>query len=240
MHIDEEALGSSLERLRQTAFEAGVAGIMKRTVNAMQGLFGCTGSGTMFISQSGLLSYVASSDPASRQFEEAQAAVGQGPCYDAYVYATEIASSDLHADSRWPDLARERLTRVRAVAGLPIQLSGISVGTLNVYRDEPTDWDGSDISALRGYSDLVADALGAALAAQDHSELADQLRYALDYRVVIERAVGYLMGAHKLDAVTSFNILRKRARDSRRRIADVAGEILGDPTAGGPAGGTGH
>jgi AmiR/NasT family two-component response regulator len=56
--------------------------------------------------------------------------------------------------------------------------------------------------------------------------------------VVIERAVGYLMGAHKLDAVTAFDLLRKRARDSRRRIAEVAAEILGGQRAanGQPAG----
>jgi AmiR/NasT family two-component response regulator len=58
-----------------------------------------------------------------------------------------------------------------------------------------------------------------ALAAHDHGVLAEQLRYALDYRVIIERAVGYLMGAHRLDAVTAFDLLRKRARDSRRRVA---------------------
>ena len=74
----------------------------------------------------------------------------------------------------------------------------------------------------------------AALAAREHSVLADQLRYALDYRVVIERAVGYLMGAHGLDAVTAFNVLRKRARDSRRRIADVGAEILERAPASAP------
>ena len=63
--------------------------------------------------------------------------------------------------------------------------------------------------------------------------MADQLQYALDYRVVIERAVGYLMGTHRLDAVTAFDVLRKQARDSRRRVADVATEILGGTT--GPA-----
>ena len=63
--------------------------------------------------------------------------------------------------------------------------------------------------------------------------VADQLQYALDYRVVIERAVGYLMGTHHLDAVTAFDVLRRRARDSRRRVADVATEILGGST--GPA-----
>jgi AmiR/NasT family two-component response regulator len=40
------------------------------------------------------------------------------------------------------------------------------------------------------------------------------------------------MGAHGLDAVTAFNILRKRARDSRRRVADVAAEILEGAPAG--------
>ena len=48
--------------------------------------------------------------------------------------------------------------------------------------------------------------------------------------MVIERAVGYLMGAYRLDAVTAFDILRKRARDSRRRIAEIASEVLGGDT----------
>jgi len=36
----------------------------------------------------------------------------------------------------------------------------------------------------------------------------------------------YLMGAHGLEAVTAFDVLRKRARDSRRRVADVAAEVI--------------
>jgi GAF domain-containing protein len=243
VHIDEQALQSSLQRLRQATFDTDVAAVMKRAVNSIHRVFGCNGAGTMFITESGHLSYVAASDEAGRQLEEAQAAAGQGPCYDSYVYATEIASTDLRADERWPELPAHLLPHVRAVAGFPLLLSGSPVGTLNVYRDQPTEWDSSDIQALRVYSDLVAEVVAAALAAQEHSVLADQLRYALDYRVVIERAVGYLMGAHGLDAVTAFNVLRKRARDSRRRIADVATEILeraaatgpGDPPQAGPA-----
>ena len=234
MHIDEEALRSSLQRLRQAAFDADVAAVMKRAVNSIYGVFGCNGAGTMFVTEAGHLSYVAASDEAGRQLEEAQAAAGQGPCYDSYVYAREIASSDLRADDRWPGLPAHLIPEVRAVAGIPIMLSGSPVGTLNVYRDRPTDWDSSDIQALRAYSDLIAEAIGAALAAQEHSVLADQLRYALDYRVIIERAVGYLMGAHGLDAVTAFSILRKRARDSRRRVADLAAEVLGRAPGDGP------
>ena len=233
VHIDEEALQSSLQRLREAAFEADVVGVMKRTVDAVHGVFGYGGAGIMFITESGYLSYVAASDEAGRQLEEAQASAGQGPCYESYVYAREVVSIDVHADSRWPDLRTQLSFQVRAVAGTPILLGGSPVGTLNVYRDEPVEWDKSDVNALTAYSSLIAEVLATALAAQERGLVADQLQYALDYRVVIERAVGYLMGTHRLDAVTAFDVLRKRARDSRRRVADVATEMLGGTS--GPA-----
>ena len=65
---------------------------MKRTVDAVHGVFGYGGAGVMFITESGYLSYVAASDEAGRQLEEAQASAGQGPCYDSYVYAREVVS----------------------------------------------------------------------------------------------------------------------------------------------------
>jgi GAF domain-containing protein len=232
-HIDEEALRSSLQRLREAAFDADVVGVMKRTVDAVHGVFGYGGAGIMFITESGHLSYVAASDEAGRQLEEAQASAGQGPCYESYVYAREVVSSDVHADSRWPDLRTRLSAQVRAVAGTPVLLGGSPVGTLNVYRDEPVEWDKSDVNALTAYSGLIAEVLATALAAQEQSIVADQLQYALDYRVVIERAVGYMMGAQRLDAVTAFDVLRRRARDSRRPVADVASDLLGGTT--GPA-----
>jgi GAF domain-containing protein len=233
VHIDEEALRSSLQRLREAAFDADVVAVMSRTVDAVHGVFGYGGAGIMFITESGYLSYVAASDEVGRQLEEAQGSAGQGPCYESYVYAREVLSSDVHADARWPAL-RDRLSgQVRAVAGIPILLGGSPVGTLNVYRNEPFEWDRSDVNALTAYSALIAEVLATALAAQEHGIVADQLQYALGYRVVIERAVGYLMATHRLDAVTAFDVLRRRARDSRRRVADVASEILDGAT--GPA-----
>jgi len=230
VHIDEGALRSSLQRLHEAAFDADVVGVMKRTVDAVHGVFGYGGAGIMFITESGYLAYVAASDEVGRQLEEAQASTGQGPCYESYVYAREVVSSDVHSDSRWADLRTRLSAQVRAVAGVPVLLGGSPVGTLNVYRDEPVEWDASDVNALTAYGGLVAEVLAAALAAQQHSAVAGQLQYALDYRVVIERAVGYLMGTHRLDAVTAFDALRKRARDSRRRVADVAAEVLGGTT----------
>jgi len=233
VHINEEALRSSLQRLREAAFDADLAGVMKRAVDAVHRVSGCGGAGIMFMTENGRLSYVAASGEAGRQLEEAQARAGQGPCYDSYVYAREVTSRDVHHDSRWPELPAYLPSEVQAVAGVPILLSGSPVGTLNVYRDVPNDWHALDMRALHAYAALLAEVVGSALAARDHSVLADQLRYALDYRVTIERAVGYLMGTQGLDAVTAFDLLRKQARDNRRRVADVASEVLTHADASG-------
>ncbi len=227
MHIDEQALQSSVEQLRQAPYEADLTRAMTRIVTAVDRLFCYSGAGVMFITDSQRLAYVAASDEGSRALEEAQQA-GYGPCYESFIYATPVTTKDLHTDARWPDLLSRLPDSVRAVAGVPIPLGGSPVGTLNVYCDEPAEWDSSDISALRAYADLIEEILAAALAARRQSALADQLHHALEYRVVIERAIGYLMATHRLDAITAFNMLRKHSRDARRRVSDVAAEILGD------------
>ena len=69
VHIDEEALRSSLQRLRAAAYDADVVTVLTRTVNAVHEVFGYSGAGIMFITESGHLAYVAASDegaPAAR------------------------------------------------------------------------------------------------------------------------------------------------------------------------------
>ena len=66
VHIDEEALRSSLKRLRQAAFDADVVAVLKRTVNAVDDVLGYSGAGIMFITESGQLAYVAASDESGR------------------------------------------------------------------------------------------------------------------------------------------------------------------------------
>jgi GAF domain-containing protein len=227
VHINEQALQSSVQQLRQAPYEADLVRAMQRIVASVHQLFGYRGAGVMFITDSQRLAYVAASDDGARALEEAQQAAGSGPCYESYIYASPVTAKDLHTDARWPELARLP-GHVRAVAGVPVPLGGGPVGSLNVYCDQPEQWDSSDIQALRAYADLIEEILAASLAARQQSALADQLRFALEYRVVIERAIGYLMAAHHLDAVTAFNTLRKRSRDTHRRVADIAAEILGD------------
>jgi AmiR/NasT family two-component response regulator len=79
---------------------------------------------------------------------------------------------------------------------------------------------------LARYRDVVESTLAAAVAAQNAGELAAQLQYALDYRVIIERGVGYLMARDQVDSMAAFNKLRRAARDTQSKIGDVAQRLI--------------
>ncbi|MEO5878467.1 MAG: GAF and ANTAR domain-containing protein [Streptosporangiaceae bacterium] len=230
LHIDTGQLQESLARLKLSPREATLVEAIERIISSVDALFDCDGAGVMFVDDKDELHHVGSTNPTGRNLEQAQLATGEGPCIDTYVQDRIVTSANVHDDPRWPALAAHLSTGVVAVAGAPIRLDGAPVGTLNVYRSHAQEWDDSATAALLAYTELAGGILTAAIAARDQSVLADQLQYALNYRVVIERAVGFLMAQHKLDAGTAFTLLRKQARDSRRRVADVATELLNDPS----------
>jgi hypothetical protein len=108
-----------------------------------------------------------------------------------------------------------------------VELDGGVIGTLDIYSSQPRDWDPSEVAALHAYAGLVASLLSAAVTAQVKGRLADQLQAALAHRWLIEQAKGVLMGREDLDAQAAFERLRRAARSSTRRVADVAREVTG-------------
>lgn len=227
-HVDGDALARSLAELaRPNGDDLEVKAAIERVVMGAAGVFPGTGVGLMLIADDGLtLRYVASSDEVARRLELAHERAGEGPCIDAFVCDAIVRTDDLTGEPRWPGLrARLRDEPIRAVLGLPTRI-GTPVGTLNLYSRGPRAWDASEISALEAYNGLLEARLGSALIARAHGEVVDQLQFALDSRVVIERAIGLLMGRDGLDHAAAFQLLRAQARDSRRRVLAVAEDVL--------------
>ena len=56
--------------------------------------------------------------------------------------------------------------------------------------------------------------------------LADQLGQALTSRIVIEQAKGTLAARHSITVDEAFRILRSHARSHRRRLTEVAQEVV--------------
>lgn len=227
MAVDSEKLSASLRRLVGDPGDREVLIALREVNLACVDLFGVTGSGIMIADEQDITRYVSASDDTGRFLEEAESRTGQGVCTQAFVDNRVVDSRDICADPRWPELA-EVITGhgIHALLGVPVRLGGIPVGTLDVFRDSPHDWDPSERRALARYSDVVGTTLTAALRAQTAGELADQLQYALDYRVIIERAVGFLMAQQGIDPVIAFNRLRRVARTRRTKIGEIAEELL--------------
>jgi AmiR/NasT family two-component response regulator len=53
-----------------------------------------------------------------------------------------------------------------------------------------------------------------------------QLEQALETRLVIEQAKGVLAERHRLDVDSAFEVLRRGARSSRRKIHDLARDVV--------------
>lgn len=226
--IDLTALTTSISRLEQDpSADDDPADLLHRVLESAQSLFGLSGLGLMFVDENEALRYVAATNSAVHALERAQEESGEGPCVDSLVLDEVVACEDLSTDGRYRAVGRVVATHgIRAVLGVPVRLGGAAVGTLNVHRDRPHVWDDSDITAMQGFAGVVEAVLRTLLAAERHSRLSDQLTYALEHRVVIERSIGYLMARDGLDAVAAFDVLRRASRSSRRKVGEVAADVL--------------
>lgn len=226
--IDSEALAASLKRIERRPEEPTMVDeSLRRVIDACNELFMVDGSGLMLADEHGVLRYVVATEGPGRMLEDTQIDAGEGPCVDTFVQDRLVMTEDVATDPRWPELGPLIAGRgVGAVLGVPVRLSGGCVGSLDLYRSHAHTWDESEQQALVRYGEVIETMLAAALSAEQAGELANQLNYALEYRVVIERGIGYLMARDGIDQTTAFNRIRSSARSSRRKIGDVAAHLL--------------
>ena len=231
MRIRQDVLDRAVEQLRRSQTESGMplSTLMEHLTESVTSLFGLTGAGLMLIDDDQLLRTVLATDDLGTDLENAQEQTREGPCVDTIVYGELVATSNVVADERWPNLSAVLAdTGIGAVLGVPVRLAGATVGALNVYVDHDHEWDDSDEHALTTFGDLLEALLTTALFAEQRDEVVRQLQHALDSRIMIERCVGLLMGRDGIDAVAGFNALRDLARPRQRRVYDVAIELLAE------------
>ncbi len=231
-HVRAGVLQQAIDRLTGSAIaDLPVDDALQLIIESSHAVFGLAGTGLMLLDDLDVLRYVASSDERARVLETVQEQTGEGPCVDSAVYARIVETEDATVDSRWPKLARA-LTGcgVSGVLGVPIRLNARTVGSLNAYSEKAHAWDESDRTATRAFEALIEGLLQASIAAQRKGASIEQLQYALEHRVVIERAVGMIMERQHIDAPAAFEHLRTVARRRRARTADVAERHLaGEP-----------
>jgi GAF domain-containing protein len=234
MPISRSALRSSIDALTNVGempADQDLDASLDQVVHAALVLFATKGAGLMLVDDAEVLHYVSASDPTAAALEEVQERLGEGPCVESLINDEVVRCNDIETDPRWPTMREEvRPLRLRAILGLPVRIGGSAVGSLNVYHHEVREWDDDDVNAIGAYGRVIEELLAHALLARKSGVIVAQLTYALENRVDIERAVGVLMARHHVNAVKAFDLMRREARSSRRKVSDLAREILRDPT----------
>ena len=229
MSIDRDALARSVARLERVDLaDTGLDAALELIVAETDALFHVDGAGLMLLSEEGVLRYVAASDEPGRMLEALQEQFGEGPCVDAFLEDAPVGAGDLGADPRWPSVGPLAAGHgVHAVLGVPVDLREGPAGTLNVYAARPHRWDDGDVAAIQAYTRVIASLLRAAVQAHVSGRAVSQLQHALHHRSLIEQAKGVIMERRGLDQLAAFELLRAQARSTRRRLHDVALEVVG-------------
>lgn len=149
----------------------------------------------------------------ARQYE-----LNQGPCYETATDEAYVVSSNLAADSRWPDYSKAALaTGVRAQAGIGLFDSTRFKGALNLYSHRVGAFeDLGPLGALFSHHAAVAIAY-----AQEISDL----RQAVATRQQIGKAIGVVMERYQLSEERAFAFLARLSQDRNVKLREIAREF---------------
>jgi hypothetical protein len=208
---------------------------------AATGMFGLAGTALVLVDPGGELAWAVAAGRLAGELEAAAQQLWSGPGRQATTAGSWLATDDLRRDARWPQLAgAPGLQAVRGLVCVPVELTGGAVGVFAAVRTARRLFGVRETGAIVAYAGVVADMLRFAAAAASRAQIIEQLERALDRRVVIEQAKGILMEREGIDPAAAFDRLRRAARASRRRVSEVAEEVvaghpLEEPDEDGPA-----
>jgi signal transduction protein with GAF and PtsI domain len=228
MAVDGQLVAQTVGELRATLPQEGdLLARLGRVVEATRTVVGVDGTGLTLVHEDGRPRWVAVSDAAMELLEQVQHDFGEGPCLLAYAEDRVVAVEDLRSERVWDRLAAVvGQLKVRGVLSVPVRLADQPVGTLNVYATQPRAWSPAEVEALGALAVVTAELVstGVELAVRD-VEVA-QLRLALTSRVWIEQAKGVLVATEGVSPDAAFQHLRRQARSSSRKVADLAQEVV--------------
>lgn len=174
------------------------------------------------------LRVMSSSSTTMRDLELYELQAQEGPCLDAYRSGQKITNENLDdALERWPRFAPAALDAgFRSVNAIPMQLRGVTIGALNLFRTDTGAMDDAEVAAAQALADVATIAILQQQAAVDAQVVNQQLNHALNSRITLEQAKGVLAERGNLDLDSAFHQLREYARNNNRRLSDVARDVV--------------
>ncbi len=166
----------------------------------------------------------------ARAMEDLQLVTGEGPCVDASRLRRPVLEPELRrtAPTRWLGFAPAALEAgVGAIFAFPLQVGGIRLGVLDLYRTAAGPLDDDGLSRALSYADAAVLVL---LHLQDQTPLdgglPPDLAAASTQQFHVHQATGMVAVQAGVGLTEALLLLRGRAYSSGRSIVGVAGDVL--------------
>jgi GAF domain-containing protein len=207
--------------------EEALDAVVRPALVAATRLFLVAGVALVLVDEAGELRGAVAAGDLAEALEEAAPQLWSGPSLEVLAGGAAVRSADLPGDGRWPALAGlPAMAGVRGLLCVPVEGPAGAAGTLTAVRRPGRPWQAREVESLLAYAGVVAALVRAAADAERNAQITAQLEHALHHRVVIEQAKGILMEREGLDQAGAFDRLRKAARAGRRRVSEIAAEVV--------------
>ena len=187
-------------------------------------------AGLMLTDPMGDLHVVAATSEVTHVIELLQIQNEQGPCLDAFRLGRVVESGPLaepEAQERWPELSTAASDAgFGGITALPMRLRDRILGALNLFRVAPEPLSPEDAAVGQAFANIATISILQARATSDTREVIEQLQRALDTRVVIEQAKGFVSQFSQVTMDEAFKRIRGYSRSNNLLLRDVASDIV--------------
>ena len=193
---------------------------------------GGAAAGVVLSDHSGNLHHVGASSEDARLLELFQLQNAEGPCLDAFRSGRPVFVLDLVQEAeRWPVFAPRAIAAgMTSIFAFPMRLRDRVIGGLNVFHTERQEIGAAEERLLQALADMATISLIQEQAVARAEVLTEQLQVALNSRIVIEQAKGAVARTFNVTVDEAFEMLRGHARTSRRRLTDLAHDVVTSPS----------
>lgn len=204
-----------------------VIDVLDRLATTCVSLLDVAAAGMLLHDLSGGLAVAAASGDEVRALEALEAQSRQGPCPQTATTGQPVRSADLRAEQRWPQFVPVALELgFRSVTALPLRLRGQAVGALGLFGEQPGRLNDRDEQLAQAFADVATIGLLQQRSSHHSMRLAEQLRAALDSRVVIEQAKGVTAERQGVSLEQAYQLLRRYARDHNLKLTQVSTAVV--------------
>jgi GAF domain-containing protein len=201
-----------------------VVDLLQTLVDRVVEIFDASAAGILLLNQDHELEVLASTSEASSFVGLLQLNAGDGPCVECFRTGEPVSATDpAEMRRRWPAFAAAAAeSGFSSVHALPMRLRDTVLGSLNLFREHEGALGPDDALAAQALTDVATISILQQRTLEQAGVAQTQLQRALDSRVLIEQAKGFVAHTHRVDMETAFAMLRQHARTNREPLVDVA------------------